>query len=326
MSSWSIRFSAVVGAALALSLGASSAFAAWPERPITIVATAAPGGSTDILARVIAEPLSRALGQPVIVENRAGASGNIGSDYVARAKPDGYTLVVNPVANHAINQFLYKHMSYRAIDDFAPIALLAYVRTTLVVHPSIPAKTVQELVAYGKAHPGVLSYASGGVGSIGHIGGAMLAQMAGFKMEHVPYKGGAPAALDVVAGRVPVFFSAGALTLPYVRSGRLNLLAITDRSRSAVLPDVPTIGETVPGYAMDAWYGVLAPAGTPHEIIERLNVEINKIMTSREVRKKMADMAIDVAAISPQEFAAIIRDDARRYGKLITELNITADE
>ncbi len=243
-------------AALALCAAAHAADP-YPQKPITLIVPWAAGGSTDILARVLSEHLTRSLGQPVIVDNKPGASGNIGSAMVARAKPDGYTLLVGSMSTHAMNPALMSNMPFRGVEDFTPLGLLAYVTNTMVVHPSVPAQNLKELIAYAKANPGKLAYASAGPGSTNHLSAVLFERMAGVQMLHVPYKGGAPAVVDTVAGQTQVLFSAGTQTLPHVKAGKLRLLAVTEAKRSPLLPNTPTVAETVPGYELAVWYGAL---------------------------------------------------------------------
>ena len=299
---------------------------AWPSRPVTITVPWAPGGSTDILARTLAEPLRAALGQPVVVENRSGASGNIGSAAVARAAPDGHALLFATMSTHAMNAALMQGMPFDGVEDFTAIALLAFVLNTMVIHPSVPARTVGEFIAHARANPGKLAYASAGPGSTNHLCAAMFCRMAGIEMVHVPYRGGAPAVLDTVAGQVQLFFSAGTQTLPHVREGRLRLLAVTEEHRSALLPEVPTVAETVPGYAMAVWYGVLGPRGMPPAVVARLNAEINRALLLPEVKGKMAAIGVEVAPESPAGFAARMRADAEKWGRVIRDLGVTAGD
>jgi tripartite-type tricarboxylate transporter receptor subunit TctC len=317
----------------ALALGAATAAAlsphgtraqAYPERTVRIVVPWAPGGSTDILARVVAEQLRQSLGQPFIVENRPGASGNLGSDAVAKAAPDGYTILFGSMSTHAMNQALFASMPFKGVEDFAPIALLAFVTNTMVTHPAVPAKTVREFIDYGAANPGKIAYASAGAGSTNHLCAALFEKMAGVKMVHVPYRGGAPAVLDTVAGQTQLLFSAGTQTLEHVKAGKLNLLAVTEGKRAHLLPEVPTVAETVPGYEMAVWYGAFGPAGMPKELVARLNGEINRILFLPEVKKKMADIGVEVVNATPDELGATLRADAEKWGKLIKELGIGA--
>ena len=298
----------------------------YPTRPVTIIVPWAPGGSTDILARAVAEPLQRSLGQPVVVENRSGASGNVGSAAVARARPDGHTLLFGSMSTHAMNGALFRDMPFDGAEDFTAIALLAYVLNTMVVHPSVPANTVAEFIAHAKANPGKVAYASAGAGSTNHLCAAMFARMTGIEMVHVPYRGGAPAVLDTVAGQTQLLFSAGTQTLGHVRDGRLKLLGVTEGRRSRLLPEVPTVAETVPGYEMAVWYGALGPKGMPPDLVARLNAEINRALLLPEVRDKMAGIGVEVANETPEAFAAVLRADAEKWGKVIRELGITMSD
>ncbi|MBB1596759.1 tripartite tricarboxylate transporter substrate binding protein [Achromobacter sp. UMC46] len=299
--------------------------AAWPEKPITLIVPWAAGGSTDILARVLSEGLTQSLGQSVIVENRSGASGNIGTTFVARAKPDGYTLLVGSMSTHTMNQALYSNMPFDGVKDFTPIAELALVTNTMVVHPSVPAANLKEFIAYVKERPDTVAYASAGQGSTNHLSAALFEKAAGVKMMHIPYRGGAPAVLDTVAGRTQVLFSAGTQTLPHVQTGKLKLLAVTEEKRSPLLPEVPTVAETLPGYELSVWYGAFGPAGMPPELTARLNREINLILKRPDVIKKMGDMGVLLTETTPEQFGQILVRDADKYGKLIKELGITAE-
>jgi tripartite-type tricarboxylate transporter receptor subunit TctC len=296
----------------------------YPDRPITIVVPFAPGGSTDILARVVAEHLRRAFGQPVVIENRTGASGNIGTAAVARATPDGYTLVFNTMSVHTMNQALFASMPFDGVNDFSPVALLAYVTNTMVIHPSVPAKTVAEFIAYAKANPGKISYASAGMGSTNHLCAALFEKMAGVEMVHVPYRGGAPAVVDTVSGQTQLFFTAGTQSLEHVKAGKLRLLAVTEGKRSPLLPDVPTVNETVPGYEMAVWYAAYGPAGLPEDVAAKLNAEISRIVFLPEVKKRMEDIAVEVAKASPRELRQLTRADADKWGRIIRDLGVAA--
>ena len=317
------RRRAVLASAATLLCGASPwARAAWPEGTITLIVPWAPGGTTDILARILSDQLTKSLGQTVIVDNKAGASGNIGSNMVAKAKPDGYTLLVGSMSTHAMNPALMANMPFKGVDDFTPIAQIANVVNTMVVNPSVPAKNLKEFIAHAKANPGKLAYASAGAGSTNHLSAVLFEKAAGIEMLHVPYKGGAPAVLDTVGNQTQVLFSAGTQTLPHVKSGKLRLLAVTESKRSALLPDVPTVSETLPGYELSVWYGAFGPVSLPKELASRLNAEINKAMALPEIKARMDAMGVEVVRTTPQEFAGVLQRDADRYGKVIRELGI----
>ncbi len=306
-------------------VGIAPAQAAWPERTVTLIVPWAPGGSTDILARMLSDYLTRSLGQTVIVDNKAGASGNIGSNLVAKAKPDGYTLLVGSMSTHAMNQALFSSMPFEPVDDFTPISLVAFVTNTLVINPKIPVNNVAELIAYAKANPKKLNFASAGAGSTNHISAVLFELAAGIQMTHIPYKGGAPAVLDTVTGQTEVLFGAGTQTLPHVKSGKLKLLAVTESARSPQLPDTPTVAETLPGYELVVWYGAFGPKDLSKEITERLSTEINRIVALPEVRSKMAAIGVEVVSSTPASFAKTLQQDAAKFTKLIRELKITAE-
>ncbi len=312
-------------ATLVLCASAQAASAAYPDKPITLIVPWAPGGSTDIIARAIGQQLTASMGQQVLVENRAGASGNLGAALVAKAKPDGYTVLIDTMTTLAVNPALITTMPFKASEDFTPIALVANVINTMVVNPSVPAKTVREFIAYAKANPTKLAYASAGNGSTNHLAAEMFKRAAGIEMLHVPYKGGAPAVADTAGNQTQVLFSAGTQTLPHVKAGRLNLLAVTEPQRSALLPDVPTVGETLPGFNMSVWYAAYGPAGMPRALVERLNAEINKALAMPEVRARLDSIGVDVVQSTPEQLASALLKDSERYAKMIKELNIKAD-
>ena len=315
------RRSALAGLAAAASLRDAVA-QAYPARPISLLVPWAPGGSTDILARIVATHLHQSMGQPVVIENRTGASGNIGTGAVARAAPDGYTILFNTMSVHTMNHALFATMPFDGVKDFSPITLLAYVTNTMVVHPSVPVSTVAEFIAYAKANPGKIAYASSGPGSTNHLCAALLERMAGIEMLHVPYRGGAPAVADTVGGQVQLFFTAGTQSLEHVKAGRLKLLGLTEAKRSPLLPGVPTVAETVPGYEMTVWYGAFGPPAMPKEIVARLNAEISRALFLPEVKKRMADIAVEVAASTPEELGDMMRRDAEKWGTLIKSIGI----
>ena len=314
---------------LALAAAGATPLASWsatyPERSVSMIVPWAPGGSTDILARAIGEQLARSMGQPVVVDNRAGASGNIGSALVAKAKPDGYTLLVGSMSTHAMNPALMSNMPFRGADDFSPIALVANVINTMVVHPSVPAKNLREFIAYAKANPGKLAYASAGGGSTNHLSAEMFNKAAGIQMLHVPYKGGAPAVLATVSNETQVLFSAGTQTLPHVKAGRLRLLGVTEPGRSKLLPDVPSVSEVLPGYEMSVWYAVFGPAGMPRELVAKLNAEVNKALAVPELRAHMAAIGVDVVNSTPEFLETKLHQDTERYTRIIHDLNIKLD-
>ena len=317
------RRSLLAGAA-ALGAGAPLGARAYPVRPITLVVPFAAGGSTDILARIVSDHLQRALQQPVVVENRTGASGNIGTAAVARAAPDGYTLLFNTMSVHTMNHALFASMPFDGVNDFSPITLLAYVTNTMVAHPSLPAANVAEFIAHAKANPGQLAYASAGAGSTNHLCGALMEKMAGISMVHVPYRGGAPAVADIVAGQTQLMFTAGTQSLEHVKAGRLRLLAVTEGRRSSLLSDIPTVAETLAGYEMTVWYGAYGPAGMAGDIVGRLNSEIGRSLSLPEVKQRMADVAVETAASSPEELASMTRTDADKWGGIIKQLGLVA--
>ena len=301
------------------------AHAAYPDHAIRIIVPFAPGGTADQLARLLADKLTGVLGQPILVENKPGAAGNIGADLVAKAKPDGYTLLVDLMNPHVANPVLYSNLPFRGVDDFTPIALLGYVTTTMVINPALPVNNVSEFIAYAKAHPGQVAYASAGVGSSTHLNAAVFAQMAGIDMLHVPYKGGAPALQETIAGRTQVLFTAANITVQQAKAGKVKILATTRAKRSTLLPDVPTVAETVPGYNESVWFGLLGPANLPPEITRALNEASNRIMNAPELHKTMEEVGIDVANDTPEQFAATLRKDADYYAKLLRDMNIKAE-
>ncbi len=305
---------------------AGAASANYPDKPITLIVPWAPGGSTDILARALGERMSKSLGQTVIVDNRAGASGNIGSNIVAKAKPDGYTLLVGSMSTHAMNPALMASMPFKGVEDFTPIAQLANVINTMVVSNSVPANNLKDFIAYAKANPGKLNYATAGQGSTNHLSAVLFEKAAGITMVHVPYKGGAPAVVDTVADQTQVLFSAGTQTLPHVKTGKLKLLAVTEAKRSALMPEgVPTVGETLPGYELGVWYGLFGPAGMPKALVDQLNAAANAAMADPAVKARMDSLGVEVVKATPAQFATVLKSDADRYGKIIRELGIKGE-
>ena len=291
---------------------------AYPNKPIRIVVPFPAGGATDILARAVAQKLTEAWGQPVIVDNRPGAGGNIGSELVAHSAPDGYTLEMGTVGTHAINASLYSKMPYDHIKDFAPVILVAGVPNVLEVNPSLPVNSVQELIAYAKANPGKLNFASSGNGTSIHLSGELFKVMTGVQMTHVPYKGSAPALQDLIGGQVQLMFDNLPPSLPQIKSGKLRALAVTSATRSSALPDIPTVAESgLPGFEASSWFGILAPAGTPPAIIAKLNAEIAKWLTSPEAKEKMLALGANIGGGSPEDFAKHIAVETAKWQKVV---------
>ncbi len=316
-----IRFAAGVVAVCAASLFAPSPALAqvdYPSRPIRLVVPFPPGGTTDILARAVAQKLTEAWHQQVIVDNRPGAGGNIGSDLVAKAPPDGYTLEMGTVGTHAINPSLYARMPYDAQKDFTPVILVAGVPNVLEVNPSLPVHTVQELIAYAKANPGKLNFASSGNGTSIHLSGELFKAMTGVQMTHVPYKGSAPALADLAGGQVQLMFDNLPSSLGLIKGGKLRAIAVTSTTRSSALPDIPTIAESgLPGYEASSWFGVLAPAHTPPAIIDKLNAAIGAWLASPEAKEKLASQGAVAAGGTPRAFADYIAAETVKWAKVV---------
>jgi tripartite-type tricarboxylate transporter receptor subunit TctC len=298
---------------------------AYPVKPIRIVVPWAPGGSTDVLARLIGIKMSENWGQPAVVENKPGASGNIGSELVAKAPPDGYTLLVGSVSTHAMNPFLVASMPFKGVDDFSTIALAAYVTNVLVTHPSVPAKSVRELIELLKAQPGKIAYASAGNGSPNHVAAELFRRMAAVDMLHVPYKGGGPATTAIVGGQVGVLFTGLGNVWDHVKAGKLNLLAVTENRRSQLLPNLPMVGETLPGYEVAVWYGVWGPAGMRGDLATKLNAEMNRILKLPDVKQRLDLMGAEHMSLSAREAHQLLQREYERWGKIIRESGIKAD-
>ena len=318
-------------AALAASLAAALApvaFAqpAYPTKPILIVVPFPPGGTTDILARAAAQKMTEAWKEQAVVDNRPGAGGNIGAELVARSPADGYTLLMGTVGTHAINASLYAKMPYDHVKDFAPVILVAAVPNVLVVHPSVPATTVAELIAYAKANPGKLNFASSGSGTSIHLAGELFKVMAGVQMTHVPYKGSAPAIADLLGGQVQLMFDNLPSALPQIRAGKLRALAVTSSQRAAALPDVPTIAESgLPGYEASSWFGLLAPAGTPADIVAKINGEVARWLASPEAKEKLLAQGANAAGGTPEDFARHIATETAKWQKVVRESGAKVD-
>jgi tripartite-type tricarboxylate transporter receptor subunit TctC len=308
-------------AAALLALVCSLSFAqGFPERPVRLIVPLPPGGSPDTIARTLAQGVQGVWTQPIVVENRTGGSQNIGSDVVAKSAPDGYTWLLAPDNVFVTNPYLAKG-PFDPLHDLAPVTLLARIQFLLVVHPSVPAQSVRELVAYAKAHPGELNFGSSGTGSPQHLGGLLLQQLAGIKMNHVPYKGAAPAVADLLAGRIQVWIGAANSLLPHIRAGKLRLLATTASQRfSAALPDTPTVAEAgVPGYSLYPWLGLFVPAKTPPDVVATVNRETRRILALDETKARLVPQGIDLTTGSPEELGKLIHDEYAYWGKVIKD-------
>jgi tripartite-type tricarboxylate transporter receptor subunit TctC len=321
---FSKRLSFVPILATALLIASPGAHAqTWPTRPVNWVVPFPPGGTADLMARLIAPELAKAIGQPVVVENRAGASARIAAEYVAKAPADGHTVMQCGVGQMAINPSLYKKLGYDAIKDFAPVTVLAAVDNVMVVSPSLPVSTVQEFVAYAKANEGKVNFTSSGVGSITHLAGEMMKRHAGFSMTHVSYKGSAPAAIDTISGVVQAMFDNLPGALANIKAGKLKPLATLSKERSSALPDVPTLHESgFTGYDMVAWQCVVAPAGTPKPVVDRLSREIAAILKTPAMTEKFAGLGARVVGNSPEEFGAYLREETAKWAKAAKDAGI----
>jgi tripartite-type tricarboxylate transporter receptor subunit TctC len=322
------RTCAIFFACLALCAAAAPVQAQddYPNRPVRIVVPFAAGGSTDVVARILADKLALEFKQPFVVENRAGAGGNIGADAVAKAPGDGYTLLMGTTGVLSINTYLYKNMSYDAAKDLVPVSYTSLITNILVVPTDVPAKSVAELVALAKAKPGTLSFASSGAGSSTHLSGELFKAMAGIDIMHIPYRGSSQALTDVVSGQVTMLFDNAPSSIGFVQQGKLRALAVTSSKRMPNLPDVPTVDEAgVKGYESLSWSGIVAPAATPRPVIDKLNRAIDRILKTEEVKQKLAGLGVDPVGGPPEAFARHIRTESDKWGKLIKSANITVN-
>lgn len=308
-----------------LILGGGAQAQEFPDRPVTLVVPFAAGGSTDVVARIIGQKMSDDLGQQVIVENVAGAGGNLGADRVARAEPDGYTILMGTVATHALNPLILKTKPYDPEKDFAPVSLLVLVPNVLVVNPQLPAKNVAELLALLKAAPDQYAYASSGNGTPLHLSGELFKKMAGVSMQHVPYKGSGPALNDVIGNQVPIMFDNLPSSSGHIKSGTLRALAVTTKERAPSFPDVPTIAETIPGYETYTWNALFAPAGTPKEAIDRLNASARKALADPAVAEKMKGFSATIVGSTPDELAAHVKAELAKWGPVVKDANVQMD-
>ena len=314
-----------------LALAGSGAQAAetaqqYPSRPIRLIVPFSPGGVTDTGARLVADKLGQRLGQQVIVDNKPGASGNIGTHMAAQAEPDGYTLVVGFDGTLVINPHVHRNIPFDTLKDLAPVSKIGDAALIIVANPAVPANTLQELIAYSKTQPNGVSYGSAGVGSTPHLAGELLRQQTGAKLVHIPYKGGGQAMADVVGGTLPLLYTAVAGAYPYVQRKQIKAIAVSTEARLASLPDVPTVSESgVPGFVSNSWIGILAPAGTPEDIVAKLQREINAVVHAPDIEERLAGLGITASGNTPQEFRSQIASDLARYAEVVKAANIRAD-
>lgn len=311
------RRTLLLAAALAALPMAASA-QGYPSKPIRFVVPYPPGGPLDTISRLLGQKVAEGMNQPVIVENKPGAGGNIGADFVAKSLADGHTILMGAVATHAINPTLYAKIPYDPVRDFAPITQVASTPNVLVVNPSLPVASVAELITYAKANPGKLNFGSGSTGSAGHLAGELFNSLAGVKMAHIPYKGAAPAMQDLIGGQIHLMFDNLASSLTQVRAGRVKALAVTTARRSSLAPELPTVAESgLAGFDISTWFGIFAPAGTPREAVARLHSEFTRALAAPDVREKMLNMGAEPVGNTPAEFATFIRAEAEKYARVI---------
>jgi tripartite-type tricarboxylate transporter receptor subunit TctC len=313
---------AAAGAALALlaahATPAPAQGAAYPTKPIRFLIGSAPGGGLDITARIVGPKLAGVFGQQIVVDNRPGAAGSLAAAILAKAAPDGYTLLLGAIGNLAVNVSIYRGLDYHPLKDFSPVTFAVSQSNVLVVHPSVPAKTVQELIDLARAQPGKLTYGSSGSGNAGHLAGELFKSMARVDLIHVPYKGGAPAMLDLVAGQIQAVFSSAPTAVPQIKAAKIKALAVTTARRSALLPDLPTIAESgLPGYETDNWYGVVVTAGTPRSIINRLNAEVVRALNLPDVKEALFKLGLETAPGTPQDFGAYMKAEYTKWAKVV---------
>ena len=295
---------------------------AYPTRPIRLIVAYPPGGGTDIVGRMMAQKLPETLGQNVVIDNRGGATGTIGTDLAAHANPDGYTLLMGNVAPNAINVSLFKKLPYDPVGDFAPVSLVAITPNILAVNPGVPVKSVNDLIALAKAKPGTLNFPSSGVGSSSHLAGELFKILAKVDMVHVPYKGGGPALVDTISGQMQIMFATMPAAMPHVKSGKVRPVAVTTEKRSQAMPELPTISETIKGYEAATWYGMLAPAGTPRALVSRLHEAVVKTLAAPDMRERLGAQGFEPVGNTPAEFAAYIKSEIAKWGRVIREAGI----
>jgi tripartite-type tricarboxylate transporter receptor subunit TctC len=296
----------------------------YPSRPVSVIVPQAPGGANDVIARIVTQRLSEVMGKQFIVENRAGAGGNIGTAAVSKSRPDGYTLMLTTNSAMVVNPWLYKNTGFDPVRNFEPVAPVAAGAYLLVAHPAFPANSVKELIAYAKAKPGI-SIASAGNGTLNHLIGEMLQRAAGIEFTHVPYKGAAAAATDVASGQVPLSVQSVPSAVGFINAGRLKTLATANEKRVAALPNVPTIGETIPGFGTTPWYGIFAPAGTPRDVITTLHAAVEKALDSKDVQEKLAAQGCEIMKGSTAQFAALVKEELPKWAKIVRESGAKLD-
>ena len=312
-------------AAIATLLASSALAQPFPSKPVHVVVAFPPGGGTDIVARLVSPRLTEAWGQQVIVDNRAGASGVIGTEFAARSAPDGTTLFLGTLGNLAVNQHLYPKMAVDPLRDFAPVTQVVAVHFVMVANPSVPVKNVAELIALAKSKPGAINYSSSGPGGAPHLAGELFRSMASVDIVHVPYKGSAPSFQDLLGGRVAFTCDSLVQALPYIRDGRLRALAVLGAARTPLLPEVPTVGETLPGYELTNWFGLVAPAATPRDTLDRINADVVKVLRDPAIAERLSGMGATAIGNTPSEFGSIMKSDSEKWGKLIREAHIQAE-
>ena len=312
------RRSLIAGVAAFGAVRPARAQGSWtPDRPIRLVVPFAPGGSTDVTARLVAEAIAPRLGQPVVIENRPGAGGNIGSEAVARSAPDGHTLVMGTSSTHATNVALYRNLPYQPLRDFAPVSQVSFIPNLLVVHPDVPARDLAALIAFGRAQPGRLNFGNAGSGTSQHLSAAMIASKAGIEVTHVAYRGGAPAVTDLIGGKIQAMAAPLVEVIAHVQAGRLRAIAVTTARRSALLPEVPTIAETIPGFEVALWNGFFAPAGTPPAAVLRISSAVAEAMRSDDMRAKLAQQGSEPVGSTPEVFATFIAAEIPKWAELV---------
>jgi tripartite-type tricarboxylate transporter receptor subunit TctC len=317
------RFLQCLGVLLFVSAAAAQSY---PSKPIRFVVPYPPGGPLDTVARLLGQKVSESVKQPVIVDNKPGAGGNIGADAVAKSPADGYTILMGAVATHAINPTLYASIPYDPVKDFQPVTQLASTPNVLIVNNSVPASNVREFIAYAKANPGKLNFGSGSTGSAGHLAGELFKTMAGVEMTHVPYKGAAPAMQDLIGGQVQVMFDNFASANTQVKAGKVKALAVTTAKRSTLAPELPTIGESgLPGFDINTWFGIFVPAGTPREVVERLHAEFTRALAMPDIRERLVNLGAEPVGNRPDEFAAYIKAEGEKYARVIKASGAKAD-